>query len=81
MITNKVSTEIAGMEPGKVFFPSDLAKVGTKTSHVLKVLERATLAVSLASIFELTLEKTASAWDSLKASFRLSTRLARSLIY
>ena len=44
MITNKVSTEIAGMEPGKVFFPSDLAKVGTKTSHVLKVLERATKA-------------------------------------
>ena len=32
------------MEPGQVFFPSDLAKVGTKTSHVLKVLERATKA-------------------------------------
>ena len=44
MMTNKVSTEIAGMEPGQVFFPSDLAKVGTKTSHVLKVLERATKA-------------------------------------
>ena len=44
MMTNKVSTEIAGMVPGQVFFPSDLAKVGTKTSHVLKVLERATKA-------------------------------------
>jgi hypothetical protein len=35
MMTNKVSTEIAGMVPGQVFFPSDLAKVGIKTSHVL----------------------------------------------
>ena len=43
-MANKVSTEIAGMEPGQVFFPSDLAKVGTKNSHVLKVLERATKA-------------------------------------
>ncbi len=41
---NKISTEIAGMTPGMVFFPSDLAKVGTKTSHVLKVLERETKA-------------------------------------
>lgn len=44
MMTNKVSTEIAGMTPGMVFFPSDLAKVGTKSSHVLKVLERETKA-------------------------------------
>lgn len=44
MMTNKVSSEIAGMMPGMVFFPSDLAKVGTKSSHVLKVLERATRA-------------------------------------
>ena len=44
MMTNKVSMEIAGMTPGQVFFPSDFAKVGTKTSHVLKVLERATKA-------------------------------------
>ena len=44
MMMNKVSTEIAGMTPGMVFFPSDLAKVGTKTSHVLKVLERETKA-------------------------------------
>ncbi len=41
---NKVSAEIMGMEPGTVFFPSNLAKVGTKTSQVLKVLERATKA-------------------------------------
>lgn len=41
---NKVSTEIAGMTPGMVFFPSDLAKVGTKSSQVLKVLERETKA-------------------------------------
>ncbi len=40
MMTNKVSTEIARMTPGKVFFPSDLAKVGTKSAYVLKVLER-----------------------------------------
>ena len=44
MMMNKVSTEIARMTPGIVFFPSDLAKVGTKTSHVLKVLERETKA-------------------------------------
>lgn len=44
MMTNKISTEIAGMTPGMVFFPSDLAKVGTKSSHVLKVLERETKA-------------------------------------
>ena len=44
MMMNKVSTEIAGMTPGMVFFPSDLAKVGTKSSHVLKVLERETKA-------------------------------------
>lgn len=44
MMTNKISKEIANMEPGQVFFPSDLARVGTKTSHVLKVLERATKA-------------------------------------
>ena len=44
MMMNKVSTEIARMTPGMVFFPSDLAKVGTKTSHVLKVLERETKA-------------------------------------
>ncbi|MCR4920646.1 MAG: DUF6088 family protein [Bacteroidaceae bacterium] len=44
MMMNKISTEIAGMTPGMVFFPSDLAKVGTKTSHVLKVLERETKA-------------------------------------
>ena len=44
MMMNKVSTEIAGMTPGMVFFPSDLAKVGTKSSQVLKVLERETKA-------------------------------------
>lgn len=44
MMMNKISTEIARMTPGMVFFPSDLAKVGTKTSHVLKVLERETKA-------------------------------------
>ena len=44
MMTNKVSAEIAGMTPGKVFFPSDLAKVGTKSTYVLKVLERETKA-------------------------------------
>ena len=44
MMTNKVSAEIAGMIPGKVFFPSDLAKVGTKSTYVLKVLERETKA-------------------------------------
>ena len=44
MMMNKVSTEISEMTPGKVFFPSDLAKVGTKSSHVLKVLERETKA-------------------------------------
>lgn len=44
MMTNKVSAEIAGMTPGTVFFPSDLAKVGTKSTHVLKVLERETKA-------------------------------------
>lgn len=43
-MTNKVSAEIAGMTPGTVFFPSDLAKVGTKSTHVLKVLERETKA-------------------------------------
>ena len=41
---NKISTEIARMTPGMVFFPSDLAKVGTKSSQVLKVLERETKA-------------------------------------
>ena len=44
MMTNKISSEIAGMTPGQVFFPSDLAKIGTKSSYVLKVLERATKA-------------------------------------
>lgn len=44
MMTNKISLEIAGMTPGQVFFPSDLAKFGAKSSHVLKVLERATKA-------------------------------------
>ncbi|MBO5594922.1 MAG: hypothetical protein J5931_10010 [Prevotella sp.] len=44
MMTNKISLEIAGMTPGQVFFPSDLAKIGAKSSHVLKVLERATKA-------------------------------------
>lgn len=42
MMTNKISSEIAGMVPGKVFFPSDLAKVGMKSSNILKILERAT---------------------------------------
>lgn len=42
MMTNKVSLEIAEMVPGKVFFPSDFAKVGIKSSTILKVLERAT---------------------------------------
>ena len=44
MMTNKVSAEIAGMKPGMVFFPSDLAKVGTKSTYILKVLERETKA-------------------------------------
>jgi hypothetical protein len=40
MMTNIISREIAEMEPGRVFFPSDLAYVGTKSTYVLKVLER-----------------------------------------
>ena len=44
MMTNKVSAEIAEMTPGMVFFPSDMAKVGTKSTYILKVLERETKA-------------------------------------
>jgi len=41
---NKIETEIGKMEPGTVFFPSDLACTGAKSSNILKVLERETKA-------------------------------------
>ena len=41
---NSISMEIGKMEPGTVFFPSDLASLGSKTSNILKVLERMTKA-------------------------------------
>lgn len=41
---NSISMEIGKMEPGTVFFPSDLASLGSKTSNILKVLERKTKA-------------------------------------
>lgn len=37
---SRISSEIGKMEPGTIFFPSDLVSLGSKTANIRKALER-----------------------------------------